>query len=224
MNKTSTFEQFLANQTPHIELLGFTVNLALTFILCSLLAYIYTVYGSSLSNRKMFSRNLVIIGMTTMVIITIVKSSLALSLGLVGALSIVRFRTPIKEPEELSFLFLSIALGLGMGASQREVTIIGFFVIAAVILLRKKTAYTLQDQACLSVSMDEKKGDILEQITEILGRHATSIRLNRFDESGNSFEADFLLTIENLEDFSFIKNKLRELEPGLKIVLLDNRI
>ena len=224
MNKTSTFEQFLANQTPHIELLGFTVNLALTFILCTLLAYIYTVYGSSLSNRKMFSRNLVIIGMTTMVIITIVKSSLALSLGLVGALSIVRFRTPIKEPEELSFLFLSIALGLGMGASQREVTIIGFFVIAAVILLRKKTASALQEQSCLSISMDEKDGDILEKITEILADHATSIRLNRFDESKNTFEADFLLTIESLEDFSSIKNKLRELEPGLKIVLLDNRI
>lgn len=224
MNKTSTFEQFLANQTPHIELMGFTVNLLLTFILCTLLAYIYTVYGSSLSNRKMFSRNLVIIGMTTMVIITIVKSSLALSLGLVGALSIVRFRTPIKEPEELSFLFLSIALGLGMGASQREVTVIGFFIIGAVILFRKKTTFTLQDQSCLSISLNEKNGDILEKITEILGRNATSIRLNRFDSSETSFEADFLLTIDSLEDFSSIKNKLHELEPRLKIVLLDNRI
>lgn len=224
MNKTSTFEQFLANQTPHIELLGFTINLALTFILCSLLAYIYTVYGSSMSNRKMFSRNLVIIGMTTMVIITIVKSSLALSLGLVGALSIVRFRTPIKEPEELSFLFLSIALGLGMGASQREVTVIGFFIIGAVILFRKKTTYALQDQSCLSISLDEKSGDILEKIAEILSSNATSIRLNRFDESENSFEADFLLTMESLEDFSSIKNKLHELEPRLKVILLDNRI
>ena len=224
MNKTSTFEQFLANQTPHIELMGFTVNLVLTFILCTLLAYIYTGYGSSLSNRKMFSRNLVIIGMTTMVIITIVKSSLALSLGLVGALSIVRFRTPIKEPEELSFLFLSIALGLGMGASQREVTVIGFFIIGAVILFRKKTTFALQDQSCLSISLNEKNGDILEKIAEILGRNATSIRLNRFDASETSFEADFLLTIDSLEDFSSIKDKFHELEPRLKIVLLDNRI
>ena len=55
-----------------------------------------------------------------MIIITIVKSSLALSLGLVGALSIVRFRTAIKDPEELSFLFISIAIGLGMGANQGQ--------------------------------------------------------------------------------------------------------
>ena len=51
------------------------------------------------------------------------KSSLALSLGLVGALSIVRFRTPIKEPEELGYLFLIIAVGLGFGAGYSIVTI-----------------------------------------------------------------------------------------------------
>ncbi len=51
----------------------------------------------------------------TLLVISIVKSSLALSLGLVGALSIVRFRTAIKDPEELIYLFFSIAIGLGMG-------------------------------------------------------------------------------------------------------------
>ena len=55
-----------------------------------------------------------------MVVITIVKSSLALSLGLVGALSIVRFRTPIKETEELIMLFINLAIGLGLGASKGE--------------------------------------------------------------------------------------------------------
>ena len=58
----------------------------------------------------------------TVVVISIVKSSLALSLGLVGALSIVRFRSAIKEPEELAYLFLSIGIGLGLGAGQRVVT------------------------------------------------------------------------------------------------------
>ena len=68
--------------------------------------------------------------MTTMLIITIVKSSLALSLGLVGALSVVRFRTAIKEPEELSYLFFTIAIGLGFGANQTLITVIGFVLIA----------------------------------------------------------------------------------------------
>ena len=61
----------------------------------------------------------------------VVKSSLALSLGLVGALSIVRFRTPIKEPEELVYLFLAIALGLGYAAGHTLMTT----VIMALILI-----------------------------------------------------------------------------------------
>ncbi len=56
-------------------------------------------------------------------LILVVKTSLALSLGFVGALSIIRFRTPIKEPEELIYLFLSIGLGLGYGANQTLITI-----------------------------------------------------------------------------------------------------
>ena len=55
--------------------------------------------------------------MTTYIVIMVVKNSLALSLGLVGALSIVRFRAAIKEPEELVYLFLIIAAGLGCGAN-----------------------------------------------------------------------------------------------------------
>ena len=59
-----------------------------------------------------------------MTVITVVKSSLALSLGLVGALSIVRFRTPIKEPEELIYLFICLSLGLAVGADQRIIAIL----------------------------------------------------------------------------------------------------
>jgi hypothetical protein len=61
------------------------------------------------------------ITMTTMLIITIVKASLALSLGLVGALSILRFRAAIKEPKELAYWFLAIAIGLDFGARQRVI-------------------------------------------------------------------------------------------------------
>lgn len=78
-------------------------------VLCYLLSRLYVRYGNALSNRKVFARNFIILGLTTMFIITVVKNSLALSLGLVGALSIVRFRSAIKEPEELTYLFLTIA-------------------------------------------------------------------------------------------------------------------
>ena len=69
----------------------------------------------------------------TFFVILIVKSSLALSLGLVGALSIVRFRTPIKEPEEFIYLFLAISIGLGYGAGQIIITSLISIVIFIII-------------------------------------------------------------------------------------------
>lgn len=104
---------------------AFLLNLIVGLILSLLVAWYYEHYGQSLSNRRKFARLLPVLALTTALVISIVKSSLALSLGLVGALSIVRFRTAIKEPEELAFLFIAIAIGLGVGADQRWITAAG---------------------------------------------------------------------------------------------------
>ena len=108
MNESQTFEQFLANQAPQISPVSFLINLILTALFAYILGRLYARYGNSFSNKKLFASNFELIAVTTMIIITIVKSSLALSLGLVGALSIVRFRAAIKEPEELAYIFLTI--------------------------------------------------------------------------------------------------------------------
>ena len=93
------------------------VNLGIGLVLSLAMRWHFQAFGSTFSNRREFSRNFPLIMLTTILVISVVKSSLALSLGLVGALSIVRFRTPIKEPEELGYLFLTIGLGLGLGQS-----------------------------------------------------------------------------------------------------------
>ena len=97
-------DSFFASDN-YISIESFIFNLILAFILSYIFSKIYIKYGRSLSNRSSFSENFSLITMTTMTIIAIVKSSLALSLGLVGALSIVRFRTALKEPEELAYTF-----------------------------------------------------------------------------------------------------------------------
>jgi hypothetical protein len=89
-----------------------------SIIAASLLRKAYIIYGRSMNNREYFGNIFILLAVTTCTVIIIVKYSLALSLGLVGALSIVRFRAAIKEPEELVYLFLTIAFGLAFGASQ----------------------------------------------------------------------------------------------------------
>ena len=124
---------FYLNEKVQIGLIPFLESIILATILCFLIQIVYIKFSNSLSNKYDFSKNFIVLGLATTLIITIVKSSLALSLGLVGALSIVRFRAAIKEPEELVYLFLVISTGLGCGAGQAKITVIG--IIASLLIL-----------------------------------------------------------------------------------------
>ena len=135
MDQNVGIKEFITNQSVEVSLSSFAANLIFAAFLAYLLSLLYERFGQSLSNRKLFSKNLISLTMTTMLVISIVKSSLALSLGLVGALSIVRFRAAIKEPEELVYLFLAISIGLGFGANQGVVTTLAFVIISGMVVL-----------------------------------------------------------------------------------------
>ncbi len=200
---------------------NFLLNLILTAILAYILGILFIRFGNTHSNRKSFARNFVLLSVTTMFIITFVKSSLALSLGLVGALSIVRFRSAIKEPEELSYLFLSIALGLGVGAGFSVLTVFGFMVISLIIwfnnLLNKKT-----DNQNLIISIANNEGNIdTNKIVDILKEYSSSLRLKRIDETGNNTEVSFLISFKNYDELEKSKNKLKELNPNINISYID---
>ena len=139
---------FFINKNIQIDLNSFVVSLFCAAILSLLIQLFYIKFSSTLSNRMHFSKNFVILGTTTCIIIMIVKNSLALSLGLVGALSIVRFRAAIKEPEELVYLFLIISVGLGCGSGQIKVIVVGILFSLIIIfayylfLSKKKIEYS----------------------------------------------------------------------------------
>lgn len=218
-----TFEEFLTSQSYQVPVADFIINLLLAAVLSFILSQVYIHYGNALSNRRMFARNFFIIAMTTMFIISVVKSSLALSLGLVGALSIVRFRTAIKEPEELAFLFLVIAVGLGLGADQRVITIIAIFVILLIIVMRNKMNHNSKlDQNLnlnISSSGDDKVG--LNQIVSILNKHCSAVNLKRFDETNDMLEVTFLADFEDFDTLEMVRNELNQLSKSIRITFLD---
>ena len=143
MNKTDL--EFFLKQNIALDINNFLLSLVTATILSLLIQLFYLKYSSTLSSKFEFSKNFVILGITTTIVITIVKSSLALSLGLVGALSIVRFRAAIKEPEELVFLFLVIATGLGCGAGQIKITLIGILFSLAAIFIYSQFYLTIKN-------------------------------------------------------------------------------
>jgi hypothetical protein len=84
-------------------------------------------------------------------VIFVIKSSLALSLGLVGALSIVRFRAAIKEPEELIFLFFCIAVGLALGAKYPELAIAGTACFTLFVILRHRLGRGTRESLLITI-------------------------------------------------------------------------
>jgi len=224
MNRFETFQQFLATQSVSISVWGFVLNLLLTALLAYALCHVYVKYGTSLSNRRAFANNFVLLSMTTMLIITIVKSSLALSLGLVGALSIVRFRAAIKEPEELAYLFLCIAIGLGFGADQRVITVVAFVIITAMIIWKRFFIKKENQQNYhLTIKSDASKKASLDQIVKILEKSCSSVNVRRFDETKGMLEASFLVEFENFHAVENCRTELQKLDDSIGITFLDNK-
>ncbi|MBF0447918.1 MAG: DUF4956 domain-containing protein [Magnetococcales bacterium] len=225
--KLNTFSQYLVNSSAEISLIQFVVNIAIVGILTLFLAKIYQHYGNALSNREAFARTFLPVAMTTMLIITIVKSSLALSLGLVGALSIVRFRTAIKEPEELSFMFLSIAIGLGLGADQGLVTIVAFLIIVGALILRSRWQGTVAQEALnmqLLVASEGEKPLQVGMLSELLKNHCSALHLQRSDIDHNHSEHLFLAHFKNLEALEQAQNQIKALDPQVRISFLDRNM
>lgn len=224
MNKLQAVQEFLAGSSGFPTLRVFVINLILSAILGLILGVLYVKFGTSLSNRRMFSKNFPVLTMTTMFIITVVKSSLALSLGLVGALSIVRFRAAIKEPEELTFLFLSVAIGLGLGADQSLITIIAFIIICLAIILRFFTSrHDFRQDMLLTVSSRNPQSLKMENVLETLKKHFLRCSVKRFDETGEIFEALFLVEFSSFVQLNTAKAELRKLDNSVKISFLDNK-
>jgi hypothetical protein len=224
MNKAETFQNFLTNQSPEISLLSFGINLIFAAFLSFLLALLYEKFGQALSNRKSFSKNLVFLTMTTMLVITIVKSSLALSLGLVGALSIVRFRAAIKEPEELVYLFLAISIGLGFGANQVGTTVLAFGIISTMIVLTNFYKKTDDYQNLhLTIVCESSPKLELTQVIKIINQNCSKVSLKRFDDHQEMFQAIFLVEIDSVEELERTRSGLREINDAVRVTYSENK-
>lgn len=224
MNKYRSFQEFLSTQSIEVDPIAFVINLLVAAALAYLLSRMYVRFGGSLSNRSQFARNFVLLAMTTMLIISIVKSSLALSLGLVGALSIVRFRAAIKEPEELSYLFLAIAIGLGLGANQLYLTVIAFAIISLVLILKYYTRGRRERQNLhLTVTASDPKTVSLDRIVSTLEERCTLVNLRRFDETPAELEASFLVEFSDFARLNETRQALQALDEKLQITFLDNK-
>lgn len=125
---------FLENITS-VSILDMVVALVLAFGIGMFIFLVYKKTCQSVMYSSSFGTTLVALTMITTVVILAVTSNVVLSLGMVGALSIVRFRTAIKEPLEIAFLFWSIAVGIVLAAGMIPLAVIGSIIIGIILLV-----------------------------------------------------------------------------------------
>jgi len=191
------FEKYLNDFNSTINIWTFVLNLVIVTAIAYLIKLFYIKFGRAISDRRKFSNNFIPLALGTMLIITVIKSSIALSLGLVGALSIVRFRSAIKDPEELTMLFLVIGLGLIGGADKPLLAIVAFALILPLLYFNAQMAKNkgvVTNKAFLNINTS--LADI-SKITSAIEPHTEYLEVKRIDSVPSGLNASYYCTIDN---------------------------
>ena len=225
MNKETL--NFFSNQAIQIDLTTFLISLLTVAFLCFLIQIFYIRFSSTLSNRFNFSKTFIILGVTTCIVIMIVKNSLALSLGLVGALSIVRFRAAIKEPEELVYLFLIIAAGLGCGAGQLQITVVGvifsLIIIYVYSLISKKEEIDYIETINLAIIINQDISDLkINEIIEKVKKVSKEIKFVSMSRTIKNTNINLDIKVINFEKLVSITNLIKKDYENSKIIVARN--
>ena len=109
--------------------------IALAFVLSLFIVFVYRMTYGGVSYSKNFANCLIMLAMVTSVVILVISSNVVLSLGMVGALSIVRFRTAIKEPTDTAFMFWAIATGIICGAGYVALSVLMTLLLGLLFVL-----------------------------------------------------------------------------------------
>jgi len=215
-------EKYIEEFSNNIPLDEFFINIIIVAILVSLLRIYYIHFGHAISNRRKFSNNFLPLALGTLLIIMIVKSSIALSLGLVGALSIVRFRAAIKDPEELTFLFITIGIGLAGGANQPVLAIVAFVSIILILFFSRqfgnKADFKKEDRLYVNISTDEED---LKKITDLLSTIFSYVELKRLDTLEKGLDVSFICKADSLDQLSQAKKAITALSPTTRLSIVD---
>ena len=135
MNFQDIFKSSFIENIASVSMLDMAIAMALAFLIGLFIFVVYKKTFNGVMYSSSFGVTLVALTMITTLVILAVTSNVVLSLGMVGALSIVRFRTAIKEPLDIAFLFWAIAVGIVLAAGMIPLAVIGSIIIGVVLLV-----------------------------------------------------------------------------------------
>lgn len=211
--KKSVLESFMGN---NITTTTVCITLGITIILALYIFLVYYLSTRKTFYNKTFNVSLAAIAVITASIILAMQSNLAISLGMVGALSIVRFRTAVKDPKDLVFLFWSISIGIICGAGIYEIAIISSLIVTIGLFALELTPVGM---ACNILVVNSSSLDKEKEIMDIVkaGSKYASIKSRNASIQG----ADFVIECRVREAAEMLQ-KLQALEGINGVSLLEH--
>jgi len=203
LNPPNTYQQLTVDRV--------LVALILSFIINMFIFYIYPKTFKGVVYTREFNIGLVLTGLVVTLIVLPISSNIALSLGMVGALSIIRFRTAIKDPKDIVFTFWAIAVGIICGAGLYMIAIVGVPVIGLMLLVLERTNFRGPEPYLLVIHYD---GNAEEAVQAALPRY--KLRSRTVNDNGVEFmgevrvnpkeasKVDELLRIKGVKDVSLV--------------------
>lgn len=208
--KKSFLEQFNYNNTP-LTMSRVIITLLLTFIIGLFIFYVYKKTFKGVLYTRSFNISLVMISLVTALIILTISSNITLSLGMVGALSIVRFRTAIKDPIDIVFMFWAIAVGITNGAGFFAVAIVGTIIIGGVLLFFTYYDFKISTPFLLILHYDKDKDAIIQDMvkkynikSKTISRDGVELTLEVRVKDNDTYFVNELMEAEGVKDAALV--------------------
>jgi len=191
--------------TDRITTLNILINLSMSFLVGMFIFFIYKKTYQGVLYQRSFNISLVLVSAVTAMIIMTISGNLILSLGMVGALSIVRFRTPVKDSMDLVFLFWAISAGIANGVGYYNISIVGSIMIAIFMLILTRSGKGISDTFLLVIQLSDpsKEESILNELKQQTEK--LSIKSITVSEAGT----EITLEAKTKEDQTSFMNKLQ---------------
>jgi len=201
-------------------------SLALAIVMALVAAQLYKYTHRGLSYELAFMKTLVLLAPIVTSVMLFIRGDLVLSLGLVGSLSIVRFRAPIKDTRDMVFLFWIISIGLGCGTYNWAVVLVTTLLMSAVMIALHVTRYGVVKARdfVLVVSGDSAPSGL--QIAAVLHRYAQQVTVRSQEIDGDRWEIVYEIYVRqmNAEHSEKLTGEIRALEHVRKVSLLAPQI
>lgn len=201
--------------------------LLLSFVLCSVIAKLYQLTFQSLSYSRAFVHTLILGGMITCMVMMSMGDSIARGVGVLGALSLIRFRTVVRDPRDMMFLFATLGLGIACGAGMYAVAVTGCILLSAAIVLLNWAPFATRRryEALLRFLVEANADTVRQDIDRIMAECCSAYTLVAMREAvqGDLLEYSYQVRLIDPSYQIDIVKKLEALDTVAEVNLVMQR-